>query len=123
MIQQLQQIFHSITKSLEVLYVVENTKPCARILVFEDELSSIMNFLDKNKVYNVVSDFKVLKQTAQSEFYSDKSIKIPKNSGQKGYFFAYLSKNREAAEKAKLMEGNNNHLDLGLLLGYQKCCC
>ena len=123
MIQQLQQVFHSIIKSLEVLYVIEGAKPCARILVFEDELDKIINFLDNNKVYAAISGFKVLKQNAQSEFYSDKSIKIPKDSSQKGYIFVYLSKNRETAEKAKIAEENNNHKEFGLLLGYPECCC
>jgi len=123
MIQQLQQIFHSITKSLEVLYVIEGVKPCARILVFEDELERISDFLNKNKIMSAISDFKVIKQNVQSEFYSDKSIKIPKDDSRKGYFFVYLSKNNEIAEKAKSAEENNNHQKLGLLLGYPKCCC
>jgi len=123
MIKELQQTFHSIIKSLEVLYVIESAKPCARILVFEDELGKVMDFLKDNKINAAVSDFKVIKQTSQSEFYSDKSVKIDKNSKQKGYFFVYLSKSRETAEKAKSMEWQNNHLELGLLLGYPKCCC
>ena len=123
MINELQKVFHSITKSLEILYVMEGAKPCARILVLEDELEKAMNFLKDRKINAAVSDFKVLKQTAQNEFYSDKSIKLDKNSKQKGYFFAYLSKNMETAQRAKLMEAQNNHLELGLLLGYPKCCC
>src|SRR3989338_2715469 len=123
MIPQLQQIFHSIIKSLEVLYVIEGTKPCARILVFEDELSRVVDFLNENKIETAISDFKVLKQNVQSEFYSDKSIKIPKNSPQKGYFFVYLSKKKEIADKAKWMEAENKHKEFGLMLGYPKCCC
>lgn len=123
MINQLQKIFRSAIKSLEVLYVIEDAKPCSRILVFEDELGKTIGFLEQNKINSAVSDFKVLKQTAQSELYSDKSTKIPKNDKRKGYFFVYLSKGRGTAEKAKLMEEKNNHLELGLLLGYPKCCC
>ena len=74
MIPQLQQIFHSLIKSLEILYVMEGAKPCARILVFEDEIDKVVDFLNKNEVYVEISDFKVLKQNVQSEFYSDKSI-------------------------------------------------
>ena len=123
MIQQLQQIFHSIIKSLEVLYVIEGIKPCTRILVFEDELNRVIDFLNENNLFTDISNFKVLKQNTQSEFYSDKSIKISKNDVRKGYFFMYLSKNKEIAEKAKLMEEKNNHLQFGLLLGYPRCCC
>lgn len=123
MIQQLQQIFHSIIKSLEVLYVIEDAKPCARILVFEDELRKSINFLNNSKISASVSDFKVLKQASQSEFYSDKSIKIPKNDSRKGHFSIYVSKNREMAEKARLAEEKGDHAELGSLLGYPKCCC
>ncbi len=123
MIPKLQQIFHSIIKSLEVLYAIEGAKPCARILVFEEELEKVVNFSGENGLHCAVSDFKVVKQNIQSEFYSDKSVKIARNDSRKGYFFAYLSKNRETAEKAKLMETENRHKELGLLLGYPKCCC
>ena len=123
MIQQLQQIFHSITKSLEVLYVTEGIKPCARILVFEDNLEKIIDFISENQLFFALSEFKVVKQNIQSEFYSDKSIKIQKNSIKKGHFFVYISKNRETAEKAKLLEQNQNHKELGLILGYPECCC
>lgn len=123
MIPQLQRIFRSIIKSLEVLYVIEGAKPCARILAFEEESDKVTDFLSENNIYTSISDFKVLKQAAQSGFYSDKSVKIDKNAPQKGYLSVYLSKNKEAAEKAKLMEESNNHKELGLLLGYPKCCC
>ncbi len=123
MIPQLQQTFHSIIKSLEVLHVIEGIKPCARILVFEDELNKAVDFLYENNIHAAISNFKVLKQNTQSEFYSDKSIKIDKISAQKGYFFAYLSKDKETAEKAGLLEERNKHKEFGLLLGYPKCCC
>ena len=123
MIPKLQQIFRSITKSLEVLYVLEGAKPCARILVFEDELKNVVEFLDNNKLKYSISDFKVLKQNIQSDFYSDKSFKIDKNDSRKGHFFIYVSKNKESIEKAKTAEANDDHLELGLILGYPKCCC
>ena len=123
MIPQLQQIFHSITKSLEVLYVIEGAKPCVRILVYEDELENIKKFLLDEEIFFQISDFKVLKQNLHSESYSDKSIKIQKNAPQKGHFFVYISGNKGTAEKAKAAEEKNNHLELGLTLGYPKCCC
>lgn len=123
MIQELQQIFHSITKSLELIYVAEGIKPCARILAFEDDLGKILNFINEKNLFACISDFKVLKQTVQSDFYSDISIKIPKEDKRKGYFFVYLSKNEAIAQKSKLLEENNKHKELGLMLGYPECCC
>ncbi|HLC50523.1 MAG TPA: hypothetical protein VJI97_03790 [Candidatus Nanoarchaeia archaeon] len=123
MIQELQKIFHSITKSLEILYVLEDAKQCARILVFEDDTVKTELFLKINSMYTLFSEFKVLKQPTGSEFYSDKSIKITKNDARKGYFIAYISKKKEICEKAKDAEEKNNHLLLGNILGYPECCC
>ncbi|MEK6943744.1 MAG: hypothetical protein AABX00_06810 [Nanoarchaeota archaeon] len=123
MIQELQKIFHSITKSLEILYVLEDAKPCARILVFEDEKDKTELFLKINSLHVVFSDFKVLKQNTGSEFYSDKSVKIPKDDSRKGYFIAYVSANKDICEKAKKAEEKNNHKLLGKVLGYPECCC
>ena len=123
MIQQLQQKFHSIAKSLEILYVMEGAKPCARILVFEDELKQALNFLNENRLSCSVSGFKALKQTLQSGFYSDKSIRMQKNDPRKGYFFVYLSQNKEISENARLAEEKSLHFELGMALGYPECCC
>ncbi len=120
---QLQKIFHSITKSLEVLYVVEGTKPCARLLVFEDELNKVIDFLKYNKIHTAISDFKVVKIYTQSDYYSDKSLKISKDDPKKGHYLVYLSQNKEVAEKAKMMEHEGMHKELGLILGYPLCCC
>jgi len=123
MIPQLQQIFHSIIKSLEVLYIIEDAKPCARILVFEDDSGKVIDFLDENKLEYSVSDFKVLKQPMQSDFYSDRSIKIAKEDPRKGHLLFYVSKSKITADKAKLAEKENGHFSLGLILGYPQCCC
>lgn len=123
MIPQLQQIFHSITKSLEILYVIEDAKPCARILAFEDEMGRIISVLDENNLNYSISDFKVLKQALQSDFYSDKSIRVQKSDSRKGHFIIYVSKSRETTEKAKAAENENDHFSLGLILGYPQCCC
>ena len=123
MIQKLRQIFHSITKSLEILYVMENAKPCARIMVFEEELSSVSEFLKNNSLFCSFSDFKVIKQNIQSDFYSDKSFKIDKNDSRNGHFFVYISKDKKIAAQAKIAEKEDNHKELGLLLGYPACCC
>mgnify|MGYP001577116047 FL=1 len=123
MIPEIQQTFHSIIKSLEVLYVLEDSKPCARILVFEDELNKVKSFLENNGLTCSISGFKALKQPLQSDFYSDKSIKLSKGDSRKGHFFVYLSRNKDLAEKARIAEEKNNHFELGSILGYPKCCC
>ena len=123
MLQQLQQLFHSITKSLDVLYVIEGIKPCARILVHEESLNKAKKFLDENKILFEVSEFKILKQYLQSDFYSDKSSKVSKDSQEKGHFILYISKDKQIAQNAKAAEEKMLHKDLGLILGYPDCCC
>ncbi len=121
MIQNLKNTFKSTIKSLEILYVLENAKPAARILVKENELKIIPDFIKKNNLEFSISDFKVIK--AEQANYSDKSVKIPADSQEKGYFFVYLSKIKELCEKAKAFEEKNMHFELGMVLGYPKCCC
>ena len=121
MIHELKDKFKSTIKTLEILYVVENVKPCARIMVYDENLKSILNFLDSLKLVYKISNFKVKKM--DKGYYSDKSIKIHKNSKDNGYFFVYVSKEKRLASKALTYEDKNMHLELGMSLGYPKCCC
>ena len=75
MIQELQKIFHSITKSLEILYVLEDAKPCARILVFEDEKDK-NRAIPQNKFFaRSFLGFQGSEQNTGSEFYSQQICK------------------------------------------------
>ena len=119
MIDEFRSIFGSVIKSLEIIYVIEGIKPAARIMVKDDEFNNISNFLGKYKLNIIKSDFKVKKEDFGS--YSDKGSKASLN--EKGYYFVYISKSKDKAEKAKTAEERNGHINLGLALGYPKCCC
>jgi len=123
MIQNLKNTFKSTIKSLEILYVLENTKPTARILVNEDESESILNFIKNKDLELSISNFKLKKINNENSYYSDKSIKIDRNSEEKGHFILYISKMKELAQKARAYEENDMHLELGMILGYPNCCC
>ena len=84
--------------------------------------SLINNFLKKHKLKTTLSDFKISDDIDTSRIYSDKGIRISKNSKIQGKFFMYISKSKELAEKAKQLEAKNKHSELGILLGYPKCC-
>ena len=122
MLRSLKNTFKSAIKSLEILYVLENSKPCARILANEDELKKIFDCLHNNSLEFSISNFK-LKKINNEGYYSDKSVKIRKDSLEKGYFILYISKVKELCEKAKAYEENGMHFELGMVLGYPKCCC
>ncbi len=119
MIDKFRKIFGSVIKSLELVYVIEDAKPAARIMVNDEIFDKVKDFLNKYKLHVTKSDFKVRKDDAGD--YSDKGSKIDVN--EKGYYFMYLSKSKEKAEKAKKLEAENDHINLGMTLGYPKCCC
>ena len=75
MIQELQKTFKSVIKSLEILYIIEGIKPCARILVNEDETDKVKDFLLEKGLNYSISGFKLIKDSNVSENYSDFSIK------------------------------------------------
>ena len=116
MIELLCQKFGSFSKAMDILYVLEGSKPCARIMIFEPQYRDLSTFLESKRLCVERSNFKVVKSEVDN--YSDKGEKIPGNSPKQGYYFAYIAKNREIANKAKESEDTGDHAELGLLLGY-----
>ena len=123
MLEKLQKHFRSVIKSLEILYVMEDAKPSARVLCHEDNLETTSKFLVENRIKFEVSDFKVVKENTASSFYSDKSIMLDRGSKTKGHLILYVSKDEGLAKSAKKFEKEQNHKQLGLALGYPECCC
>lgn len=117
------KIFSSNIKTLEILSLLNNKKPSARLLCPEDNIKNSLDFLKQNNLSCLISDFKLIKQNNLSSFYSDKSVKAEKDDKRKGHFIFYISKNKKISEMLKAMEEKNNHKELGLLLGYPECCC
>lgn len=121
MLNELSNTFSSNIKSLEMLYLLENIKPAVRIMVKEDEKEKITDFLKKNNLNYEISDFKLIKQDTEKA-YSDKATKIALDSKHYGHLIFYISKDQETSKKAKELEQENKHKELGILLGYPKCC-
>ncbi|MBW2989980.1 hypothetical protein KY358_06725 [Candidatus Woesearchaeota archaeon] len=121
MLQELNKVFRSNIKSLEILYLLKGIKPAARIMVKEEDKEGIFDLFRKNSIYFELSGFKVVKQDREKA-YSDKGMKVPIGSSEKGYFFVYASKRKGLAEKAKEMEEKGMHRELGAILGYPECC-
>lgn len=123
MIPELQQAFGSLIKSLEILYVMEGAKPCARIMAKESEKERILAVLEERGLKHAMSNFKVVKQDLQPGQYSDRSIKLPLEDEREGFLFLYVSKEKEKAKKACELEEARKHAALGEALGYPACCC
>lgn len=123
MIEQLRLVFQSYTKALETVYVLEDAKPVARIMVFEDDLETIERKVLELKLAYRRSDYKIRMEVDHAINYSNKGERIDYESYDKGWVILYISKKGELAEKAKSYEQLDNHVQLGLLLGYPACCC
>ncbi|MFC1768339.1 hypothetical protein ACFLZX_01120 [Nanoarchaeota archaeon] len=121
MIKDLLEVFKSNIKALEILALLNDIKPAGRILVKENEIRGVVDFLEKKGLICLKSNFKMLK--TDSGPYSDKGEKVKSDDSRKGYFILYLGREKEIVEKLKSLEGENKHYELGLTLGYPECCC
>jgi len=121
MIQELKQKFGSLAKALDVFYVIQSIKPCSRIMVKEDMYKSVKSSLESYKLFVEKSNFKVLKLDKGD--FSNKGERIKLDDERQGYYFVYFSKDKNLAKKANDYEEKEDHINLGLSLGYPKCCC
>ena len=121
MLKNLREIFVSNIKALEILYILEDVKPAARIMVKDEDREKVFSFFKENGLKYDVSGFKVIKQE-EDKAYSDKGIKVSIDSIEKGYFFVYVSKDEMKTLEAKRLEEEGRHKELGLALGYPLCC-
>jgi len=120
-IKNIVKIFGSRAKSQEVLLLLEGIKPAVRQGFYENELNAVKEFCKKNNIFFVKSKFKVL-ITEKDASYSNRGLRIKENDPRKGMFFVYLSLNEKSAYLAAYYEQVLDHLKLGEILGYPKCC-
>ena len=122
MIDRLVNIFGSFAKALEIVCLLEDTKPVVRQGFYENELPRIKRFCGANNLSIQTSPYKVVIVDAKEGEYSNKGVKAKLNDERKGMIFAYISKDEENAVLANYHELKNNHAQLGNILGYPKCC-
>lgn len=116
MLRKLRNIFDSLLKCLDVFYVIRDIKPVSRILVKEENVKQIKEFLERLKLKVTLSEFKV---ELLDGYKGYSNIGIRSNIG---YYILYLSKSMYKAIKAKKLEEVGEHKKLGKLLGYPNCC-
>ncbi|MBS3165749.1 DUF483 domain-containing protein [Candidatus Woesearchaeota archaeon] len=122
MVQPLSHIFGSKTKAQEIVYLLERAKDVVRQGFYEHELPRVEKFCQEKGINLVKSSFKVLLSNEETGNYSNKGIRISEKDKRPGMFFVYLSKDEKKAWMASYYELINNVKDLGLILGYPKCC-
>jgi len=120
MIDRLANIFGSVTKALEIFYLIADIKPVVRQGFYEHELSRIKRFCEANNLALTVSPYKVV--LVDNQEYSNKGVKVRLEDERKGMLFVYISKDEEKAVLANCYEMKNNHAQLGHILGYPRCC-
>lgn len=121
MFVKLMDIFGTKTRALEVLALHHDIKPVARLGFYDDEIPQVMEFCEVNKMHILFSDFKVL-LADKYRGYSDKGYRVSLDNPNEGMVFAYISKDKNKAEKAKYFEDVGDQYNLGLTLGYPLCC-
>ena len=119
MISELQHIFGSRTKALEMLYLLEGLKPMVRQGFYPKELPAVERFCSERGLFLERSPSKVL--LSDHGAFSDEGTLVPAEHPS-GMFFVYISKSQMAALQACLAETRQDHVTTGLLLGYPRCC-
>ncbi len=119
MIQQLQEIFGSRSKAIEILYLMKELKPVVRQMFYPHELEKVRHFCERNKLFIELSPYKVLLEG--EEKFSNRG-KIVDAGDKNGMFLVYISKSNFNALWACLYETKQDHYNAGLMLGYPECC-
>lgn len=117
-IKIVKNIFGSQTKAQEIVLLLNGAKEVVRQGFYDSELVEVEKFCQENNLFLVKSKFKVLLDDTN---YSNKGIRLKENDPQ-GMFFVYISKKEETAWLASYYELVGDDKNLGLILGYPKCC-
>ncbi len=123
MIEELRKTFGNYTRSLEILYLINDIKKAARLDASEIELEKIRQFCNKEKLYLNISDFKVIKISDEGKGkYANTAKRAPLNYPVEGLHHVYISKDKTVSKFLKLLENKNDDGAVGKVLGYPKCC-
>ena len=123
MIDELRKTFGNYTRSLEILYLLNNIKKIARLDANEIELEKIKEFCNKEKLHLEISDFKVVKISDEGKGkYANTVKRAPLNRLGDGLYHIYISKDETRVKFLKFLENKNDDGAVGRLLGYPKCC-
>ena len=122
MSKEIALIFGSNTKAQEIVLLLNDFKKVVRQGFYEAELSKIEKFCQENKIHVVKSKFKILFADDEHGSYSNKGLRLPESDPRPGMHFIYFSKDEQKAWLAAYYELMGNDAELGLLLGYPRCC-
>tara|TARA_Y100000310_G_scaffold144397_1_gene143684 strand:- start:1336 stop:2178 length:843 start_codon:yes stop_codon:yes gene_type:complete len=123
MIDRLLKTFGNNTRSLEILYLLNDIKKTVRLDANDIELEKIKDFCNKENLSLEISDFKVLKVEDKGKGgYANIVKRVPITYADNGLYHLYISKDKNKSQFLKLLENKNDDNAIGELLGYPKCC-
>tara|TARA_Y100000310_G_scaffold342824_1_gene447666 strand:+ start:1686 stop:2528 length:843 start_codon:yes stop_codon:yes gene_type:complete len=123
MIDNLLKIFTNYTRSLEILYLLNDIKKTVRLDANDIELKKIRDFCSKESLHLELSDFKVIKIADEGKgSYANIVKRVPVTYSGSGLHHIYLSKDKNKAIFLKLLESKNDDKAVGELLDYPQCC-
>ena len=117
--------FETMVDAFEILFVLEDLKPVARIEMHEDSYANMHDFCTANNLALELSFFKILKQDKNEPGYDPSNttaLMAKTDHPSKGHFFAYISKSRDDAQHTRFYEHIHNDEKMGEMLGYPACC-
>ena len=120
-IREIQKYTDSLTKALDIFYVLKGVKKVARIIVKGGD-KNIIDFFEKNNLKFVYSNFKIVKKVDKNRFYADLGCRVAAENKKEGDFLLYISNDKDFAIKARDAEDSNNHKILGRYMDYPECC-
>ena len=113
-------VFESQTKAQEILFLLNGVKGVVRQGFYDSELVLVKKYCKEMGLFLVRSKFKVLLD--DDNVYTNKGIRISEADERRGMYFIYISRSEEKALMASYYELVGDDFNLGLVLGYPKCC-
>lgn len=115
--------FANKTRSLEMVYLLEDIKKAVRLDANPKELKNIKKFCEDHSLYLEMSDFKVVKIVDEGKgSFANIVKKVNIADPREGLSHVYISKSKDRAMFLKLLESKGDDKAVGKVLGYPECC-
>ena len=101
-INRIKEVFGTLSKALEIFYVLKGVKKICRMSFPEEDISRIIRFCNQQGLQVVLSNFKVKMEFDNT--YSSKGFKVPRDSNVPGHVFLYIGKDVADCELGKTLE-------------------
>lgn len=109
----------SIGQALDVWQVLFANKPATRIVAQKTQIPFLQQNFDRLHLSFCLADFGLLLQSTPSG-YADNASMI--SMSQANHLILYVAKSPDVVQLCKTYEANQDHVQVGIALGYPHCC-